>query len=276
MTNAEWLRGLSPTLVALGMTPDVAASVAGELRAGAFAPGEVVERRGDVAAAWMQVSSGLLGSALCLAPNGAGAPLGEPHPLMLHGPGTWCGEAPLLSGCACPLDTIALLPTEVIFMPAPAFRRALDSCPYFTRHVFNLVGLRAARMLEILLAFKHASPAYRLAYTLAHLAEALDPRCGFSLQAATRERIDIDLPQAAIGRLCGISRTVASSLLIAWREAGWLEVQYARVGVLHAGAWRALARNWRESPEMATDIDPAGVLLALEGARNGPRLVATT
>jgi len=251
--------GIDPwLLVAMGMPDDRARLVAPRVRLGQFRRGALIAPRGAIPEAWCYVESGLVASAVPLIdgwpqPGDGGLAAGDgaaPEPTnrvsQLYGQGAWFGEAALVDPAPAPLQYHALAPSVVGFMPGAEFHAALDGCPYFARYVFNLVSHRAGRMLQLMLAHKHGSPACRVVYTLAHLCEALDESSAWSPTPANSERVVVDCGQTELAHACDVSRALFSSILGALAAAGFAEASYGRLVFLRCAAWRGVARRVRE------------------------------
>jgi len=257
-------------LVSTGLPVDAAQEVGERMRWQHLPRGALIARRGELAEGWGHVHSGLVASAVTLRPgwHGDGGAAGAARVAQLYGRGAWFGEAPLVEGSPRPLEYRTLAPAVVGFMPAGDFHSALQAHPLFARFVLNLVSHRAARTLQGLLAFKHASAAGRIAWTLAQLCESLDEGSAWSPAPALARRVEVDLGQAELAQACDVSRRVLNGILQALATAGFLQLSYGRIVLEPAAAWRRLGERLRSSPRFEGEMPLGGFidLLAHHGS----------
>ncbi|WP_349744435.1 Crp/Fnr family transcriptional regulator [Roseateles cavernae] len=247
-------------LEGVGITPAVAGQLAASASSRDFPKGALIEMRGQPARYWCKVECGAVAAQVKLGPD-----IEAPWPVTLvHGPGVWLGEAALVAGARRAVDIVALTDCRLILIPRELFMLALDGCPVFARYLLDTVGFRTARMTEVLLAVKHGSSAFRVACTLAHLAESLDSG-GFDLAPASDPTVDLMASQQILAQVCNVSRVVLNGILATLNTAGFLRTCYGRTRLLRCADWRALAQRTRQAPLLPCTASISQVISALQG-----------
>jgi CRP/FNR family transcriptional regulator, cyclic AMP receptor protein len=256
-------------LVSIGLPVETARELSQRMSWQRLPRGALLGRRGEPADHWGHVHSGLVASAVPLREAGgeATAPESASRVAQLYGCGAWFGEAALVEGSPRPLEYRTLAPSLLGFMPARDFRAALDAHPLFARFVLNLVSHRAARTLQWLLALKHASPAGRIVWTLAHLCESLDEGSAWSPAPALAERVAVGVGQTELAHACDVSRRLLNGVLQSLAAAGFLQVSYGRIELSPGAAWRGVAERLRSSAVFEGE-QPLGAFIDLL-ARHG-------
>jgi len=111
------------------------------------APGEGVIREGDPGESLFMVMTGSLQVVKV-------AERSEPYTGLFWdvvaelGPGTWFGEASLLTGAPRNATVVASAPCELVELPKPAFERCLKSHPQVVDQLVDLMAARAAQQAE--------------------------------------------------------------------------------------------------------------------------------
>ncbi|MBU4612751.1 Crp/Fnr family transcriptional regulator [Achromobacter sp. GG226] len=205
--SAAWFRLLTPAQQAR-VTRDVAVQ--------ACAAGSIVERRGELATAWIGVVSGLLKVSVGNADGKLASLTGVPS-------GGWIGEGSLLKRERRKYDVVALRDSQVARLPAPTFEWLLDNSLPFNRYLLDQLNERVAQFIGKAENDRLLDTDARVAQCLAELFNPLlYPGMGMRL-AITQEEL---------GYLARVSRQRANQALHVLEAAGLLRVDYGAVQVL--------------------------------------------
>lgn len=178
--------------------------------------GAIIERKGELAQAWIGVLAGLIKVSVGNAEGKVASLTGVPA-------GGWIGEGSLLKHEVRKYDVVALRDSVVARMPAATFEWLLDTSIPFNRYLLHQLNERVAQFIGKAEYDRLLDPDARVARCLAELFNPLlYPGMGMRL-AITQEEV---------GYLARVSRQRANQALGKLEEAGLLRVEYGAVRVL--------------------------------------------
>ncbi|AMD44983.1 Crp/Fnr family transcriptional regulator [Bordetella holmesii] len=178
--------------------------------------GTIIERKGQLAQAWIGVLSGLVKVSVGNAEGKVASLTGVPA-------GGWIGEGSLLKREVRKYDVVALRDSVVARLPAATFDWLLDTSIPFNRYLLHQLNERVAQFIGKAEHDRLLDPDARVARCLAELFNPLlYPGMGMRL-AITQEEV---------GYLARVSRQRANQALGKLEEAGLLKVEYGAVRVM--------------------------------------------
>ena len=178
--------------------------------------GSIIERKGELAQAWIGVLAGLVKVSVGNAEGKVASLTGVPA-------GGWIGEGSLLKREVRKYDIVALRESVVARLPAPTFDWLLDSSIPFNRYLLHQLNERVAQFIGKAEYDRLLDPDARVARCLAELFNPLlYPGMGMRLT----------ITQEEVGYLARVSRQRANQALRKLEEAGLLNVEYGAVRVL--------------------------------------------
>jgi len=178
--------------------------------------GSIIERKGELAQAWIGVLAGLVKVSVGNAEGKVASLTGVPA-------GGWIGEGSLLKREIRKYDIVALRDSVVARLPAATFDWLLDNSIPFNRYLLHQLNERVAQFIGKAEYDRLLDPDARVARCLAELFNPLlYPGMGMRL-AITQEEV---------GYLARVSRQRANQALRKLEEAGLLNVEYGAVRVL--------------------------------------------
>lgn len=178
--------------------------------------GTIIERKGELAQAWIGVLSGLVKVSVGNAEGKVASLTGVPA-------GGWIGEGSLLKREVRKYDVVALRDSVVARLPASTFEWLLDSSIPFNRYLLHQLNERVAQFIGKAEYDRLLDPDARVARCLAELFNPLlYPGMGMRL-AITQEEV---------GNLASVSRQRANQALRKLEGAGLLKVEYGAVRVM--------------------------------------------
>ena len=179
--------------------------------------GSIIERKGELAQAWIGVLGGLVKVSVGNAEGKVASLTGVPA-------GGWIGEGSLLKREVRKYDIVALRDSVVARLPAATFDWLLDTSIPFNRYLLHQLNERVAQFIGKAEYDRLLDPDARVARCLAELFNPLlYPGMGMRL-AITQEEV---------GYLARVSRQRANQALRKLEEAGLLTVEYGAVRVLY-------------------------------------------
>ncbi|CAB3678433.1 MAG: Crp/Fnr family transcriptional regulator [Achromobacter pulmonis] len=180
------------------------------------AAGSIIERKGELAQAWIGVLAGLVKVSVGNAEGKVASLTGVPA-------GGWIGEGSLLKREVRKYDIVALRDSVVARLPAATFDWLLDSSIPFNRYLLHQLNERVAQFIGKAEYDRLLDPDARVARCLAELFNPLlYPGMGMRLT----------ITQEEVGYLARVSRQRANQALRKLEEAGLLNVEYGAVRVL--------------------------------------------
>ena len=178
--------------------------------------GSIIERKGELAQAWIGVLAGLVKVSVGNAEGKVASLTGVPA-------GGWIGEGSLLKREDRKYDIVALRDSVVARLPAATFDWLLDTSIPFNRYLLHQLNERVAQFIGKAEYDRLLDPDARVARCLAELFNPLlYPGMGMRLT----------ITQEEVGYLARVSRQRANQALRKLEEAGLLNVEYGAVRVL--------------------------------------------
>jgi CRP/FNR family cyclic AMP-dependent transcriptional regulator len=198
------------------LTPQEQARVQKDMSVQQVAAGSIVERKGQMAQAWIGVLAGLIKVSVGTAEGKLASLTGVPA-------GGWIGEGSLLKHEARKYDVVALRDSVIARLPAATFEYLLDTSIPFNRYLLHQLNERVAQFIGKAENDRLLDADARVARCLAELFNPLlYPGMGMKL-AITQEEV---------GYLARVSRQRANQALSTLEAAGLLKVEYGGVRVL--------------------------------------------
>ncbi len=178
--------------------------------------GSIIERKGELAQAWIGVLAGLVKVSVGNAEGKVASLTGVPA-------GGWIGEGSLLKREVRKYDIVALRDSVVARLPGATFDWLLDTSIPFNRYLLHQLNERVAQFIGKAEYDRLLDPDARVARCLAELFNPLlYPGMGMRLT----------ITQEEVGYLARVSRQRANQALRKLEEAGLLNVEYGAVRVL--------------------------------------------
>jgi CRP-like cAMP-binding protein len=198
------------------LTPQEQARVQKDLTVQQVAAGSIVERKGQMAQAWIGVLAGLIKVSVGNAEGKLASLTGVPA-------GGWIGEGSLLKHEARKYDVVALRDSVIARLPAATFEFLLDTSIPFNRYLLHQLNERVAQFIGKAENDRLLDADARVARCLAELFNPLlYPGMGMKLS----------ITQEEVGYLARVSRQRANQALSTLEAAGLLKVEYGGVRVL--------------------------------------------
>ena len=180
------------------------------------AAGSIIERKGELAQAWIGVLAGLVKVSVGNSEGKVASLTGVPA-------GGWIGEGSLLKREVRKYDIVALRDSVVARLPGATFDWLLDTSIPFNRYLLHQLNERVAQFIGKAEYDRLLDPDARVARCLAELFNPLlYPGMGMRLT----------ITQEEVGYLARVSRQRANQALRKLEEAGLLNVEYGAVRVL--------------------------------------------
>lgn len=146
---------------------------------------------------------------------------------LIAGPGFWTGDLAALTGRPRRIGLIAREPTKVVRLPRSDMMRIAKAAPETWQYFAQLLARNLATAIDMVDALKREDPAERVGKVLLNLLAAMP---NFP------DRIEVS--QADLGAIAGLSRSSVHKALTDLEKRGWIERSYASV---HIKDWPALA-----------------------------------
>lgn len=133
------------------------------------------------------------------------------------GPGSWFGDTNLLDDGGFPriFDACAASTSTVMFLPERAYRELADADPAFYRAFVQLMCTHARHATRIVIENRSEAPR-RTARALLRLARA------HGIPGTDGMRLAMNLSQADLASLVGVSRQYMNELIARWEQEGLL------------------------------------------------------
>src|SRR5699024_7359005 len=178
--------------------------------------GALIERKGELAQAWIGVASGLIKVSVGTADGKMASLTGVPA-------GGWIGEGSLLKKEIRKYDVVALRDSTIIRMPEKTFNWLLDTSIAFNRYLIHQLNERVAQFIGKAEYDRLLAPDARVARCLAEL---------FNPLLYPGKGMRLDITQEEIGYLARISRQRTNQALRVLEQAELLRIEYGAVKVL--------------------------------------------
>ncbi|MFT0849402.1 Crp/Fnr family transcriptional regulator [Achromobacter sp. F4_2707] len=199
------------------LEPEEQQRVLRDLHSTHYAPGAMIERKGELATSWLGVQQGL-------ARVSVGNPDGKLASLTGMPAGSWFGEGSLLKHEKRKYDVVALRATTILRMPEATFNWLLDRSRPFNRYLLDQLNERAGQFIGRAESDRLLDPEARVARCLLEL---VNPT--LLTRAATKR---LDITQEEIGYLARISRQRANQALRNLEENKLISVEYGAIHIL--------------------------------------------
>lgn len=155
--------------------------------------------------------------------------------LSLRDPGDVLGELSAIDGQPRVATVTALDPVAALVLPAPLFRRQLETAPGMAVALLEVVIRRFREATRLRSQFGASDTIGRLAARLAELADR------YGRPTDDGILITLALSQEELGAWAGASRAGLANALRTLRELGWIATQRRRILVLDLEALRERA-----------------------------------
>jgi len=153
------------------------------------------------------------------------------------GPGAWFGDANLIDeGGRRLFEAYAASAATVLFMPEQAHRELADADPAFYRAFVQLMCIHARHVTRILIETRSEAPR-RTARALLRLARA------HGVPGTDGMRLAMNLSQADLASLVGVSRQYMNELIARWEQEGFLR-------------WNGKAQPLLDTEKLSTLLTP--------------------
>jgi CRP-like cAMP-binding protein len=136
--------------------------------------------------------------------------------------GAWFGEGSLLKNEPRRYDAIALRDTLVVTMPRATYEHLCETSLTFNRYLVRQLNERCAQFIAMLENERLLDRDARVAHNLSVL---------FNAQQYPRPDLHIEISQAEIGNLSGLSRQHVNKALHALERQGLLDVDYRGITI---------------------------------------------
>lgn len=190
-----------------------------------FSAGALVAAKGEMADHWLGVVAGMVKVDTNLADGKSTTFTGVTA-------GGWLGEGSLLKHEPRPYEVIALQDTRMAFLPRATFHWLYENSLPFNHFLVAQLNARLGQFIALVERSRmHATPEL-VAYGLAILLDR-------ELSPCADDRVCIS--QEELGRLCGVSRQVASRGLHKLVEDGVIRMAYGAIEVRDRAGLRSAA-----------------------------------
>lgn len=218
IANSAWAKGLTTEEL------DRVQATAGERQ---VAAGGYVARMGEPAVHWIGLADGLLKMSVASAD-------GRVSTLSGVSTAAWFGEGSLIKREARRYDVIAMRPSCVALVPYATFDWLRQRSLPFNHYLQTLMNARLSLFIGLL-------EYGRLLDADAQVASCLAALFNPDLYPQSSANRFVDLRQAEIGLLCGLSRQRVNKALRTLQEAGLLQLETRGVTVLDVDGLRRFA-----------------------------------
>lgn len=187
--------------------------------------GGYVATMGEPVVHWCGVAEGVLKMSVT-------SPAGKVSTLAGLIGGGWFGEGSLLKRESRRYDVVALRPSRLVLMPLATFERLRQTNLSFNHYLQHLLNARLGLFIGLLEYDRLLGADARVARCLASLFNR-------DLYPATRDFVD--LRQAEIGLLCGLSRQRVNVSLRRLNDEGLIRIEPVGLTVLNLDGLRSFA-----------------------------------
>lgn len=204
----------SGTLNVRGMFRSLPETVRTDLLATAirrsFAPGQLVQHRGDILDGFWVVEKGQLKA-------GHYRANGDMQVLVILGRGDSFGELACLGGFPRVVDVESIGDSELLWISDSDFSRTIANSPQVSRALLGALSVQLQEALDNLLVLRKMSPSKRLGRILLGMAQ------GRAAPAVLKVR------QQELAELVGVTRMTISTALMQMETLGLIERQYGKI-----------------------------------------------
>jgi len=173
-------------------------------------------RKGEPVNAWIGVISGLVKISSVSAEGKAVTFTGVPS-------GGWFGEGSMLKNEPRRYDVVALRESQIAYLPKALFLHLLDHSIAFNRFLLIQLNERLAQFIATVEHERLLGPEGKLARIIAQL---------FNPVLYPGNRSELQISQAELGYLTGLSRQRANQALQSLGQEGLVEIAYGAIRIL--------------------------------------------
>lgn len=151
--------------------------------------------------------------------------------------GACIGELAVLNRAPRGTDAFTLSRCQLLIIDGRQFLQVMERCPEGLRAMVELTGRRLREATQRIFDARALSPLARMAKLLLQLAELRSPIVGGHV------RIEVQVSQAELGGLMGLTRESINKHLAIMRDAGWISLSAGSISLLDVAALKELAHN---------------------------------
>lgn len=150
---------------------------------------------------------------------------GDEGLVHVAGPGFWFGELAVLTGNPAVVSAIAHSPVRALLLSKPQFDLIVEEDPRSFRYFAELAFERYATLAHAFAEFQASTPDARLRRRLAALVRLRrSDRTG-------HDNVALDVTQADLSRMIGVSRQTLNRLLGQLQERGLIELGFRKITI---------------------------------------------
>lgn len=198
-----------------------------DVSARAYPSGATVCARGTPSNQWLGVIEGMLKVETIAVAGKSATFAGVPA-------GAWMGEGTVLKGEARPYDVVAIRDSVVAFMPRTTFLWLLAESHPFALWLIGQLNARLGYYVALVQSFRLNDTTKQVAYCLAEL---------FNTNLYPTERRKISISQEEIGRLSGVSRSIANRALKELHDQKVIRMGYGVIEIVDMQSLDRLAHG---------------------------------
>jgi CRP/FNR family transcriptional regulator, cyclic AMP receptor protein len=185
-----------------------------------FAPGQLIQHRGDVMDGFWVIDKGQVKAGHYRAD-------GEMQVLVILGRGDSFGELACLGGFARVVDVESIGATELLWISDADFSRAIAGSPDVSRELLRALSKQLQQALDNLLVLRKLPSAKRLGRILLAMSSSRTPPVALSVR------------HQELAELVGVTRMTISTSLTQMEELGLIERHYRKIVINEPSALRA-------------------------------------
>lgn len=179
--------------------------------------GSYICRAGEQADHWLGVVSGLVKASIMTVD-------GKTTTYTGVAAGGWLGEGSVLNGTIRRFDIVALRDSYIAFVPRTTFMVLHDKNIQFCHFLIRQLNRRLAQQMALIEIDRLVTPEVRVARFLLMMADS---------QSGKASEPTLEISQAEIAHLCGLSRQFTNKVLAKLTTQGLVEHRYGRLKILN-------------------------------------------
>jgi CRP-like cAMP-binding protein len=218
LDGSSWVRGLTTAQMD---------RVRHDVTARAYPNGATVLAAGTPSNQWLGVVDGMLKVETMSVDGKSATFAGVPA-------GAWLGEGAVLKGELRPYNVVAIRDSVVATMPRTTFLWLLAESHPFALWIIQQLNARLGYYVALVQSFRLNDTTKQVAYCLAEL---------FNQDLYPTVRRQVSISQEEIGRLSGVSRTIANRALRELHDRGVIRMGYGTIEVVDMSALNQLAHG---------------------------------
>lgn len=199
----------------------------------------------------------------------ASKPVSEPaasSEVLYVSSATWFGEEKLLSNEYFPQHRHFLRDSIIVSIERDAALDLLHTPSDYSTCMLECSGIWSWRNIEMSLALKHGSAAFRALHGLCHLFELIDAPNGhvFLNGLCKTECFELQFSHDRLAEFCELSRPRMTTMLTQMELHGMLSKGYRHITLLDTDRWRWMVHAMRMAPRVPykADVDELAGLWA--------------